>query len=402
MNNLHFFTNGFPYGKGEQFIADEIPYLAQSFDKVIIYVSPKFGAVSPLNYELPTNFEVVQVDFDNLVKQRTIIIPAFWLFLLEILFAKNRLTYLKQPKKHWFWALEIVGSAKMLDTLLTHDSAITCYTYWFDQWTNILAAVKWFYKKEIKLISRAHGFDLDVRQVPRGYFPFRNSTLMHLDKVVAISEAGKKLLQRNTPLFKHKFKKQYLGVSRFGWCDLSKQKENEYVVVSCAALIAIKQVDKIVAMLSKMKSAIRWVHFGNGPLTDDIKKQLVQLPKNIHTDFYGHVDNEVILNFYENNWVDTFIHLSMLEGLPVALMEAGAFGIPLMAYNTGGVKELVNDETGTLLLESISENDYPAILTKHLREKSRNEMFRKGVRFFVKRNFDASTNHQEFIHQYLK
>jgi colanic acid/amylovoran biosynthesis glycosyltransferase len=401
-NTLHFFTNGFPYGKGEQFIADEIPCLAKSFDKVIIYVSPKFGLVSPLNYELPDNFEVLCIDFDKYIKQRSIFIPTICLLLREILFSNKRLKYLKELKKHWFWALEIVERAKTLNTILEQNQSLICYTYWFDQWTTILGAVKRFYKKDIKIISRAHGFDLDVRQVPRGYFPFRKSTLKKLDKVVAISEVGKRLLQKDNSLFKAKINKQYLGVTLFGECDKSQIKENEYLVVSCATLISIKQVDKIVTLLSQMKQPIRWVHFGAGPLEKEIKKQLTQLPKNIQSDFYGQVTNDVILNFYSDNWVDTFIHLSKLEGIPVALMEAGAFGIPLMAYDTGGVSELVNKETGILLTGDIEEKQYPNLLAQQLQEKGRNESFRKGVSSFVKRNFNASKNHQEFIQQYLQ
>ncbi|HZY25415.1 MAG TPA: hypothetical protein VFE71_06285, partial [Bacteroidales bacterium] len=36
MKTLVFVTSQFPYGKGESFIASEFPFLAKSFDKIII------------------------------------------------------------------------------------------------------------------------------------------------------------------------------------------------------------------------------------------------------------------------------------------------------------------------------------------------------------------------------
>jgi len=43
-----------------------------------------------------------------------------------------------------------------------------------------------------------------------------------------------------------------------------------------------------------------------------------------------------VLNYYASNPVDVFINTSSSEGLPVSIMEAMSFGIPVIATNVGG------------------------------------------------------------------
>ena len=59
--------------------------------------------------------------------------------------------------------------------------------------------------------------------------------------------------------------------------------------------------------------------------------------------------NEKIMDFLKLNSVNVFLNVSTTEGLPVSIMEALSFGIPVIATDVGGVGELVNERTGKLL-----------------------------------------------------
>src|SRR5690606_32670785 len=57
--NLILLTNGFPYGKGEQFLETEMLYLAENFEKIYIYIRSANG----VSRNLPANAEVRKMDF---------------------------------------------------------------------------------------------------------------------------------------------------------------------------------------------------------------------------------------------------------------------------------------------------------------------------------------------------
>ena len=56
-------------------------------------------------------------------------------------------------------------------------------------------------------------------------------------------------------------------------------------------------------------------------------------------DLKSEILNEEVIRFYQQNHVDLFLLTSEYEGIPVAIMEAMAAGIPVMATNAGGIAE---------------------------------------------------------------
>ena len=97
--------------------------------------------------------------------------------------------------------------------------------------------------------------------------------------------------------------------------------------------------------------------------------------------------------YYSANRVDLFISLSASEGLPVSMMEAISFGIPILATGVGGVPEIVNTSTGRLVKADDSANSI-ALAARQLLDgegPSRDEILA-----FFKANFEAEMNFGEF------
>ena len=64
---------------------------------------------------------------------------------------------------------------------------------------------------------------------------------------------------------------------------------------------------------------------------------------------YGAFSNREVFDFYKSHPVDFLINVSNNEGIPVSIMEAHSFSIPVVATNVGGTSEIVNEENGILL-----------------------------------------------------
>lgn len=120
---------------------------------------------------------------------------------------------------------------------------------------------------------------------------------------------------------------------------------------------------------------------------------------NVSYKFVGFLPNIEVYEFYKINKIDVFINVSDSEGIPVSIMEAMSFGIPVIATNVGGVSEIVDDETGILLEKDFTIGDAIEALNRILEFKSEEERIRIKRKLYEK--FDAEKNYKEFIENAL-
>ena len=151
----------------------------------------------------------------------------------------------------------------------------------------------------------------------------------------------------------------------------------------------------IIDILRHIETPLRWVHFGDGRLMPELKTRVKELPDNINYELRGYVPNQGVLEFYQKNEVDLFVNVSESEGIPVSIMEAISFGIPILATDVGGVHEIVTDKTGVLVDKTFKPKAVADKLLDFV-QQSRNVEFRKGIRLFWQQNYSAEQNYTRF------
>jgi glycosyltransferase involved in cell wall biosynthesis len=141
---------------------------------------------------------------------------------------------------------------------------------------------------------------------------------------------------------------------------------------------------------------VRWIHFGDGPERGRVLGEASRLLEGaaVEWELRGQVDNREILAFYDENHVDALLSLSSSEGLPVSMMEAQSYGIPIVALGVGGVPEIVREGTGVLLPPEAGPSEAAAGLRAAL-EPGRFES--DEVRSLFRERFDASANYARFV-----
>ena len=89
------------------------------------------------------------------------------------------------------------------------------------------------------------------------------------------------------------------------------------------------------------------------------------LPESVHIDSYGNIEDKKLAeelrhypNFSARGFVNfqeiqleqygCFLSLSVMENMPISLVEVLRMGIPVVAYSVGGIPEIVNNDCGVL------------------------------------------------------
>lgn len=394
-------TNGFPYEQGEQFLGTEILHLAKSFDKVCIYTTSTKGD----KRQLPKNVEVKEFYWGEQFYVKKLILRRMCLllkiFFTEFWYSKRKQHYKGSFKFHFNNLLGIINDAENFQKELSDYelSSTRIYSYWFGPWGDIMCMLNAIGNNQYPFITRVHGYDYDVGQRKEGFIPFRNFQMKYIQQISAVSEYGINRIGQEYPDFKN------ISVSRLGVINKGANPMNEgeiFHVVSCSSFISLKRVHLIIEILCQLSFKIRWTHFGDGPLKEEVGLLVKRLSEDVEINFKGFVANDEVIDFYKKEAVDLFMNVSELEGIPVSIMEAISFGIPSTGCKVCGVPEIVTEQTGFLFEKEIDFKSAAQQITRY-KKLSRTEKlaFRKGVKTFWKKKFDADVNYSTFIAENL-
>lgn len=386
MKKLYLFTANYPYGHIENFLEVEILFLSNVFDKIII-IPFSAGGADLTHRVVPENCSVLA----PIRKRKIQYIWGLFEWKTFPLFIKdffNRKVYANSKSlKKWavtYIQTNIYFQSKTIKTLLNElssDSVI--YFYWGVVGNSILP----FINVNAKKISRFHG-EWDLWEESSGnYASIRKDIAEKLDMAVFISRKGESYFSARYPYCKTIVSK--LGTMDNGFLD--RNDKSVLRIVSCSYIVPIKRVPLIYNALQTIKNVeIEWTHIGGeGKSLDQLNELTKNNHQNLKVNLMGQISNSDVLNFYRNNKVHIFINLSMVEGIPVSIMEAISFNIPVIATDVGGTSEIVTSETGILLSENPSIQEIAdAILLLSKKNLS--------PRTFWTKEYNAEKNYTEF------
>jgi glycosyltransferase involved in cell wall biosynthesis len=277
------------------------------------------------------------------------------------------------------------------------------FSFWYNNWALALSVLK--KQNDIKqYASRAHGSDLYEYRVPQiQRIAFRWLQLKYVAKVFTVSESGSQYLKQKYPSLSHKVSYNYLGTK-----DpkvINPFSSETFVIASCALINNIKRVEWIPKVLAQLNFPLTWYHIGEenigDPILPEFHEQVMRLEKkqNVKFKLLGKMDNESVFRFYESTPIHLFMSLSSTEGLPISICEAASFGIPILATDVGGCKEIANENTGALIPKELDINAIATTITEFMDSHKNSETFRYKVKEFWQSQFDCEKNFDELVKQ---
>lgn len=163
-------------------------------------------------------------------------------------------------------------------------------------------------------------------------------------------------------------------------------KENDLVLLSVGELIPRKNHEVVIQALAELKNTETYTYFqylicGQGALKEELQQLARDLKVEDKVHFLGYRTDIPQLC----NCSDLFVFMSLQEGLPVALMEAMACGLPVVCSNIRGNTDLIETGVNGCVCANTSGSVAEAIiqiLKDPERRKTYSETARKTIEAF--------------------
>jgi len=400
------FTDSYPYGNSEAFLESEILEWGK-LKNINIILFPLLSTSEKIR-NIPQNCTCdthLQKKLNFYQKGAILLFPLVFtnpFFWKEIKSTGRELLCLKKIRKLIATSMFSIIISRYLrnnySSLLKPGTLFYSYWFYYAAYAGALLKHKHY---DFELITRAHGMDIFQNRKDTGcYLPFRTFEISsYFSKIFTVSQVGMDYLHSNQKIPLSKLNVSYLGVYPPKSITPFPNK-NKLVIVSCSNIIPVKRIELIIEGLAhykqkKPKTDIHWHHIGSGAKSSSIQKLAKSKLANINYKFHGQLRNKEVFSFYQNTKIDGFVSTSSSEGLPVSIMEALYFGIPVLATAVGGVPEAVNKEVGYLLNQNFTLDEFILGIQHILKFKSLEQ--RKTISQWAHKNFNATTNYNNFI-----
>lgn len=128
-----------------------------------------------------------------------------------------------------------------------------------------------------------------------------------------------------------------------------------------------KGIFDIIRCLSKHKIELEnkiELRIGGNKNEDELKRQIEDNQLQNIVKFEGWVGGNKKLELL--NWADVFILPSFNEGLPISILEAMSYSMPIISTPVGGIPEIVKDNRNGILVSPGNEDDIYKAIKKYL------------------------------------
>ena len=371
--SLLLLTDFYPYEVGEEFLEQEIETLCAAYDEVVV-VPVRLSEGARQTRALPANARCALLPASRLPDWRFHAI----LRAPQILLGRERMVETPPWKSFGRFGMDVRFAAIALSAYsrmrrllpglgLERAGHLTIYSYWFFTGAALggMLRRRELKGRPVKVVSRAHAYDVDEADAPRGYVPSRRFVMRAVDRVYPISQYAAGFLRRRFP------KADTIEVRRLGVPAAPRHERHRtepFRLVSCSHMAPYKRVHLIVdavAELERRGRKVTWTHIGE---FDDERLAAMRARAEERIDstpvtFTGHLTNTEVRELYATTDFSCFLNCSDGEGVPVAVMEAQAAGLPVVATAAGGTGEIVHDrENGRLIpVETTAEQIADAI-----------------------------------------
>lgn len=167
---------------------------------------------------------------------------------------------------------------------------------------------------------------------------------------ISISNYQSNYLLSNNIVKSQKMKCIYNGIETLLYSSNKIESFDSLKMIYVGSFSDIKnQIDaiRILNILKDSISNISLILVGEGPLKKHLQDYVKELNINNYVTFTGNVENVQDYLSLANLYIST----SLIEANPLSILQAISSGLPVVAYNVGGIKDIVKDKQNGFLIK---------------------------------------------------
>lgn len=260
--------------------------------------------------------------------------------------------------------------------------------------TNLLYVIEWAHRKRIPVVYEEH-------QTPDPMFNWwRNfeHTINKASLVVAVSQKSAQALREVCRVHRPiRVRSPLMTDPRQAHPDAAlhpRRESDTFNVVTIARLYETKGLNFLldaVVLVHRRHPYVRFKVYGDGPLREELMGYAAKLGLDGNSIFMGAFEHDQLPRILAQ--ADLFVLSSILEGQPLALVEAMACGCPVVATAVGGIPEIVQDGVNGFLCPPAD----PACLAERICRLIEDEALRRGFAQAARRTYEQGPFQPEAV-----
>jgi glycosyltransferase involved in cell wall biosynthesis len=351
-------TSSFPFGKLEVWAGNELNSLLEQGNEIIVI--PRTGKGKVINEDaLKFIPNVIDLPFLNWAMLVSMLI---YVFSKPILLFKLLSEIIKQSNNvvDVMKGIIVLPKSLFLVKMLANQKVDHIHSY-----STSSAAIMAFVLSSYLKVPWSYTLHTSAQLNNR----FKRSYLFQADSAsICRTISQRTAIELSTfigPDLSRKIRKVHLGVKTVVELKERTKTNTPFIIATPAVFLEYKghayAIDAARELINMGINGFKWFFYGSGPLLRDIQHKAQKLKLHNHCFFPGNIDHRELLDKYEDREIDLVVLTSITsgfqpEGIPVSLMEAMSYAVPVVATDSGGTLELIGDGAGVNVPQKDSIN----------------------------------------------
>lgn len=268
---------------------------------------------------------------------------------------------------------------------------------------NILAFLSSKFGNGIQLVATQHGMpEILGKNKNRKYkFLHRLNTFLlrkYFSKVIAVSRDIQSIFKNTFGFPDHKIAVIHNGTD-IPTSPVSKNTKQYFVIGSMGRIFPVKDyllMVEIAREISRVTDKIRFELAGDGPDMSKVASAVERYRLGHSFRLLGTVED--LPCFYQG--IDLYLNTSLHEGMPMTVLEAMSYGIPVVAPNVGGLEEMLEDGKEGYLVNGREPEEFAKKCLHLYENRTLGQSMGAFARKRVEKEFSNATMAREYHFMY--